>query len=248
MFIWGSGHKTIQKSVTDNIICSECAGAIGHSVVVDYDYSHLYWIFRSVKNVQTYLVCENCSHVQGAEAKGESGLFAKVGGNPIPYTDRFGGVVFVLLIVGAVAFFVLSQASRDSSGDIVRAGNISAFDIQLGDCLSDEGLKGGADGTEISGVHAVPCEDPHDDEVFAVLDLELDTFPEGDAMFDIAFDECLTRFEPFVGRGYQSSSLDIQVMYPTLQSWNEANDREVVCVLFDVDHSTLEGSMKGSGI
>ncbi len=94
MLIWGSGHKTIRESVTDNSVCAGCGRANGFSVVVDYDYSHIYWLFKSVKNVQTSLVCENCGHAQGVDSQRKSDLFAKLGGNPIPFMDRFGGVAF----------------------------------------------------------------------------------------------------------------------------------------------------------
>ena len=244
MFIWGSGHNTVQKSVTDNCICSGCGGTNNLSVVVDYDYSHIYWIFKSVKNVRTSLVCENCGHAQDADDQKKSDLFEKLGGNPIPFMDRFGGVVLVLIFAGAVAYGFLSEASRDSSGAIDRSGRVDAFDIRLGDCFNDSASAG----AEISDIDGVSCASPHDNEVFAVFDLDLKMFPEGDAITDIALDACVQRFEPFVGRDYSSSSLDVTAMFPTRQSWNELNDREIVCALYDIDLKKLQGSMRESGI
>jgi hypothetical protein len=248
MFVWGSGHKTIQKDVNDSSVCTGCSHANEFSVVVDYDYSHIYWIFKSVKNVKTYLVCGNCGHAQDSSNQTESDLFAKLGGNPIPFMDRFGGVVFVLLIVGFGAYAFLSQASRDSTGAIDSAGQIDAFDIRLGDCFNDDSSVGTDRVSEVYSLDAVPCAEPHDNEVFAVFDLTLEAFPEGEAMTDIVGEECLQRFEPYVGRDYEASSLEITTMYPTYQSWNERGDREVGCILFDMDLSKLQGSMKGSGM
>lgn len=50
--------------------------------------------------------------------------------------------------------------------------------------------------------------------------------PEQDAT-----DECVARFESFVGRDYMSSQLDVLPMYPTRESWDELDDREIVCAV-----------------
>ncbi|MGW8369151.1 MAG: septum formation family protein, partial [Gammaproteobacteria bacterium] len=92
------------------------------------------------------------------------------------------------------------------------------------------------------------CADPHDNEVYALFDLELSEYPGDESIFDLAFDACLDRFEPFVGHDYETSSLDIYAMYPTEQGWTSLNDREVVCALYDVDASKLSGTMRGSGV
>lgn len=245
MIFWGSGHKTIRQSVPGYFVCPGCGRENSSSVVVDYDYQHLYWLFKSVKNVQASLVCDNCAHTQGPDNQTQSDLFEKLGGNPIPFMHRFGAHVLVLIIAVLVAFSYLSNARRDESGAIVDSGRIDAFDIRLGDCFNDSA--DADDGTEVYGVDAVSCTEPHDNEVFAVFDLDLKSFPD-DAMSDITFEECIQRFEPFVGSDYSSSSLDITLMFPTEQSWNEMNDREVVCALYDVELNKLQGSMRDSGL
>jgi hypothetical protein len=246
MIFWGSGHKTIRKSLTGYFVCPGCGRKNCSSVVVDYDYQHIYWLFKSVKNVQASLVCDNCAHAQGPDDQRQSDLFEKLGGNPIPFMHRFGAHVLVLMFVLLVAFSYLSKARRDDSGVIVNSGRIDAFEIQLGDCYDDSADDD--EGTEVFGVDAVSCAQLHDNEVFAVFDLDLKTFPEGDAMGEIAFDECIQRFEPFVGRDYPSSSLDITLMYPTQQTWNELKDREVLCALYDIELNKLQGSMRDSGM
>lgn len=248
MLIWGSGNKTVKKHVVDSYICPECGRADNLSVVVNYDYSHLYWIFRSVKNVRTSLVCENCGTESAADKQRQKDLFDKLGGNPISYFDRFGGVFLVMIVAAVVGFAVLSQASRDDSGRIVSGGSIDAFDIRVGDCFDDSDSMSSDEEFEVSGVRGVPCAEPHDNEVFAVFDLEFNEYPAGEEMADTAFEGCLQRFEQYVGLDYMSSSLDIYPLYPTQQSWNQLNDREVACVLFDMELAKLEGSMKGSGL
>ena len=76
-----------------------------------------------------------------------------------------------------------------------------------------------------------------------MFDVSMASYPE-DAMADMAHDACLERFAEFVGRDYESSSLDIATLYPSHESWAQ-NDREVVCAVYDVDTKKLTGSVKG---
>jgi hypothetical protein len=61
-------------------------------------------------------------------------------------------------------------------------------------------------------------------------------------------ERCLDRFQPFVGRDYESSSLDIVTLYPTPESWKLENDREVVCAVFDIDANKLVGGVQGKAL
>ena len=70
------------------------------------------------------------------------------------------------------------------------------------------------------------------------------TFP-GDAIADMAHEGCLARFESFVGRDFESSSLDVATLHPSRESWHGQGDREVVCAVYDIDANKLTGSMKG---
>ena len=93
----------------------------------------------------------------------------------------------------------------------------------------------------------MPCSQPHDNEVYAVFDVSLSSYPSSeDAMFEHALDRCLNRFEGFVGREYETSELDILTLYPTPESWRQ-NDREVVCAVYDMNETQLVGSARDSG-
>ena len=157
-----------------------------------------------------------------------------------------------LLVAGAVGIGVVGynafiDADRDSSGVIVEAGNVGAFDIRVGDCFNDTSASlSGAD--EVASVPAVPCADNHDNEVYAVFNISGDSYPGEDAVDSMAFDGCLDRFAPFVGRAYETSALDFFAMYPTRESWNQLGDREIVCAVYDLNLAQLEGSVKGLGL
>ena len=122
----------------------------------------------------------------------------------------------------------------------------SVFDLSVGDCLNEPSE------SEISRVEKVSCDEPHDYEVFALVN-----HPDGrDAPFpldlmlfaaDTGFDTCLPRFEQYVGQDYVLSRLDIDFFYPTRESWERDGDREFVCLIFDLENASMTGSMKGSG-
>ena len=63
-----------------------------------------------------------------------------------------------------------------------------------------------------------------------------------------ADEACLPLFEAYVDRDYATSALDYAYLYPTQSSWEQADDREILCFLYDFDLDPLVGSMEGSGI
>lgn len=92
----------------------------------------------------------------------------------------------------------------------------SVYDLEVGDCIvppdttSDEELVG--------SVESVDCSEPHDGEVTAVFDLDLDVdeYPGADRVSELALEGCPDK----------SST----VLYPSEESWGEG-DREAVCIL-----------------
>ena len=156
--------------------------------------------------------------------------------------------IFAVFAIGAFAYNAFTTADRDGTGNIVSEGNIDAFTVRLGDCFNDTAALASGEDTEIYSLPGVPCSEPHDNEVYAVFDMQLESYPEGDTMSVMAFDACRDRFEAFVGTDYDSSSLDISTLYPTADSWKFQNDREVVCAVFDVNAQKLTGSVEGTAI
>ncbi len=55
-------------------------------------------------------------------------------------------------------------------------------------------------------------------------------------------------FEPYVGVGAFDSDLFYTWFVPTLDGWNDAEDREVLCVLARQDAALMTGSMRDSNI
>jgi hypothetical protein len=120
-------------------------------------------------------------------------------------------------------------------------GGQSVFSLPVGTCFDDQGT---AD--EISSVPEVDCGEPHDNEVFALIDYtETDTYPGPDQMQQIGRELCIEQFEGYVGLDYNSSELEVFSIYPTEASWGDG-DREVICALYDSDLDKLTGTMEGA--
>ncbi|MGH8959119.1 MAG: septum formation family protein [Acidimicrobiia bacterium] len=124
---------------------------------------------------------------------------------------------------------------------VLACGQQSVFSLPVGTCFDDQA------GGEISSVPEVDCSQPHDNEVFALIEYtETDTYPGADGMSGISEGLCMAQFEGYVGLDYQSSALEVFPIFPTEESWNEDDDREIICALYNADLSKLTGSMEGA--
>ncbi len=130
--------------------------------------------------------------------------------------------------------FALALASC-TQGNVLTLGD--------GDCFDDPDNSG----TEVIDVPIVDCADPHDNEVYATLDVSGDSYPGQNEVGNQADTGCLAGFEPFVGAPFETSELDYGWLTPTQESW-DSGDREIVCFVYRVDLVKLTGTMEDSGI
>lgn len=155
-------------------------------------------------------------------------------------------IIFWVVVIGFIAWIYLGGAKRDDDGQLISEGSVDVFDIRVGDCTRQ--INTGDESEEIENVSAVPCSEPHDIEFYSNFNLTQSTFPGIDIIEETALETCLDAFEGFVGIPYEESALDITYMYPTAESWNRQNDREIICAVFHIDSEQLVGSAKGMKI
>lgn len=138
---------------------------------------------------------------------------------------------------------ILSGAPQDAerdeeTGEVTEDASIDIFALKVGDCKmeSPTGL--------IESADVVPCDKPHDEEVYHEI-----TMPDGefsDAAIETASEECYGDvFTAFVGVAYDASTLDAYPIVPTEDTWNEYNDRIVQCVIYE-EGVQPTGSLKGA--
>lgn len=151
------------------------------------------------------------------------------------------------LAIALVALVVIGACSDDKAeregGKITDAGPISVFELRPGDCLYPDDKAVG----EIENIQAVPCDEPHTQEVFAVPEYEDDSgvYPGEAEIQKFADAACLEAFGQYTGVDYLDSDLYFSWLHPSLDSWNSGDDRQVVCVIVATGDEMI-GSVKGT--
>lgn len=115
-------------------------------------------------------------------------------------------------------------------------GEGSVFALDAGTCFDDPQETRG-----IQEVAVVPCDQPHDNEVFATFDLDEPGYPGGARVEAAALEGCTEAFPEPVAEDHRDTDLVIGVLTPSEDSW-EDGDREVVCFLSSPD-GVLTGSL-----
>ena len=151
------------------------------------------------------------------------------------------GLAVAALLVGGCG--LSGEPERDESGAIVEtAAAADIFSIAVGDCTNDPEDD---DAEEVVSVEAVPCDGPHDNEAYHAEDLPDGEFPGEEAVLEAAEEICLSQFEAFVGLPYEESRLSVFPYRPTQEGWEQAEDREVLCMVYDTAGEPLVGSVAG---
>lgn len=142
-----------------------------------------------------------------------------------------------LVIAGCSSF---GGPERDAdTGELTEAGTIGVFELRVGDCLAEL-----PDGNGIATINAVPCSQPHTDEIFASVPMPAAEFPGRAEVETFAGEACEREFAGFVGLGSQASTLEYGFLSPTESSWADG-DREVLCVVLD-PAGDVTGSLEGA--
>jgi hypothetical protein len=140
---------------------------------------------------------------------------------------KFTKIALLLLVASLFA------ASCSSEGNV--------FALAVGDCF------GGTVDGEVSDVPVVDCDEPHESQVFGLLDVPGDSLPIGTESYEQG---CLDLFESAIGTPFDTSVVYLSMLYPTQASWDQG-DREVVCYGFEIDDAgdpiKVTGTILNSG-
>ena len=153
---------------------------------------------------------------------------------------RFCSAALAGGLLAGCGLFDSDGPKRDESGQVIESGTVEAFDLQLGDCFNDPGS------AEVEQVIVVPCRLEHDFEVYHLFELADGPYPGADVLEDQWIEGCLAEFEPFVGVAFDASELDISAIFPTAQSWEEVDDREILCSVTAVSGVPRTASARAS--
>ena len=193
-------------------------------------------------NEDTALACAKCGLTRGADvAATDQAQWQQAAGPPVktdPGWTKWLKFAWIPVVVVVLAVGYFASARRDSAGNVESGGTLAVTDLQTGDCFDVE------ETTLISDVDAVPCEDPHQYQVYHVQDYASETYPTETEMQAITDDLCLDTFQAFVGIDYYDSALYSRPITPSEDSFAEG-DREYMCILYEPE-TALTGSMEGA--
>ena len=145
-----------------------------------------------------------------------------------------------------VLVLVVVAACGDDEADPLEPRQVPVLEIDTaGDpvCLKVEGVLA----EEVETLPVIGCDVPHTHEIYDTIPYtETDVYPGVAELSSFAQVECLTAFETFVGISAFDSSLSYTWIVPTLNSWNDEGDRDVLCVLTNRADEELVGSKRSS--
>jgi hypothetical protein len=128
---------------------------------------------------------------------------------------------WVVVVGVGVAFFVTNLVGRDASGRIDKAGYLNEIDLYPGDCLNDPK-------EDRFMLRAVPCDEPHNSQVFARFELKGDGYPGGDSVRRRATAGCAHRLVVYAPREFEDLVDDVTYFSPDRVDW-AIGDHDVTC-------------------
>src|SRR4051812_4475169 len=149
-------------------------------------------------------------------------------------------VLAALLFLWIPIFWTVGASESHAFVSALPSNNVAIDDLQVGNCVIDP-----SDDFDEDTLPVVPCEQPHEGEVYAVFSLTGTRYP-GDAAVDRrANGVCDGRLDDYVGRSAATSvQWDYDDYTPSADTWRDG-DRVVVCVLSRADADPLIGSVRG---
>jgi len=142
----------------------------------------------------------------------------------------------------ALAFVGGGTAGGSVPETTVAAGG-TGEELEIGDCIDDDQMQLYVDGADYS---TVSCAEPHDNEVYYVHEFGDVAYPGEDALINEIASVCLTQFEGYVGRDYETSVLEYTGSWPDETLWNSGY-RYSRCLVYEMDLNKLIGSAYQSG-
>jgi hypothetical protein len=121
------------------------------------------------------------------------------------------------------------DVEADASIESPEATEESVLELEVGTCLNDADTPLRADLTDVP---SIPCSEPHDSELYAIVSVEDSTYPGADRLIEQGQAQCQEGFADFVGIDFRSSLLEFHFYYPTPSSWAQ-DDRTIYCMVFD---------------
>ena len=126
-------------------------------------------------------------------------------------------------------------------GLVACSKDVPGNELDVGDCVEDQGDLDGGNST-------VSCDEDHEYELYAKVELGEDDDYPGDAEIESQANEtCRGRaFEDYVGVPYVESEIYVLPRWPSESTWENASDRTILCFATTGEQPTAStGSVEG---
>jgi len=137
-------------------------------------------------------------------------------------------ILGVVVAIGLTSFLVkhFSAAHVDANGTVTKAGSMSVFSLQTGQCFDEP-----ATGTSVSSIKAIPCGQAHDAQVTGNVSLTESSYDETTLDND-AGDQCQKTADNTVDNAKVGSDASIIYFVPNKDDWN-SGDHSATCAIDD---------------
>ena len=102
-------------------------------------------------------------------------------------------------------------------------GSVNATDVAVGNCITQI-----PDSSRVVTMQAVPCNQNHAGEVYAVLNMPDGNYP-GQSAIDADQKKCPGELQSYAPSATKDDTVGIYVLYPTQETWDRG-DRAVTCI------------------
>lgn len=126
MLVWGSRSETKDLGIVDNRRCDSCEKERPFRVILQYKWSHLYWIFGQVSEKRYSMICESCQ--KGWDLNTDQ-VEAKLVTNPIPVSRRLGWVVPALAFLALLLWFISEAVTSSLHRQTGRSPEVDATQV-----------------------------------------------------------------------------------------------------------------------
>ncbi len=147
-------------------------------------------------------------------------------------------MIGVLALVPGCSVFRSPAPERDADGAVTAEAMTDAFSLQVGDCINDPGTE------SVTDITVLPCDQPHVFETFARTEMPDGDYPGVPAANTAASEFCAREFTTYVGLEYDASVLELLYFYPVEESWNAADDREILCFVAEQGEEPVTGTLR----
>ena len=136
------------------------------------------------------------------------------------------GAWMVLIVVVLVVGYLGSATRSPTTGQITHRGSLSVFSLAVGDCFNNP-----AGATSVVSVTAIPCNQAHNAQVYAKLNLSGSdqSYPGTAVVTRLASSACKARTGS-LDKSKVTNSMTLRILFPEADSWLNGN-RTVACVI-----------------